>query len=592
MIHVHKDFDAVPKSLQLTEEEYELLKQGKELDKSYYEQDVLDALTEVYGGKCGYCKEEIFSKNINRANIIHYRPLSLYPWLKYEWSNLLFVCHSCFKSYKLFKNKDSIYDDYANNILQDIKLWRANSSFFLKEELRILHPEVDYPDKYLVLEKDGVLYPKDGSLRGLTTIEVFNLNRDELITNRQKQFDAFRKEKNKKEIFIKEISIYNVRHLKNIFINIGTNRKKHLIVTGKNGSGKTSILEHLVIFFEKVFGMGYVSKDYIVSYHNERGAIRMGEEIGVYTSFNEQYYNIKDKRSKNEFLIKYFSVERNIEEQNIISGITNGIDLKSYEVDTRKKSINKYLIQYLINLNASKLSAIVNNDKDRVNSIEKWFSSFTQILKDIFEDDTLKLDFPINGVSFGFKLVSKKQHLYIEDFSILPSGYKAFLFIVSEIILSIIARQEHTHIFDIEGVVMIDEVDIHLHVELQKKIMPLLTTFFPKIQFIVTTHSPFVLNSIENTVIFDLETNMRIEDASSISYSGLVEGFFKVSDEYSDIIKRKVKRYEKLVNMDKWTEGEGKELVDLNTELENLSPLLSKEIYLKFKDIQKLVFQG
>ena len=75
---------------------------------------------------------------------------------------------------------------------------------------------------------------------------------------------------------------------------------------------------------------------------------------------------------------------------------------------------------------------------------------------------------------------------------------------------------------------MIDEIEAHLHLELQKKIMPILTGIFPNIQFIVTTHSPFILNSIENTVIYDLANHMLVntpEGLSNIPYDGIVEGY-------------------------------------------------------------------
>lgn len=61
--------------------------------------------------------------------------------------------------------------------------------------------------------------------------------------------------------------------------------------------------------------------------------------------------------------------------------------------------------------------------------------------------------------------------------------------------------------FDLPGIVLVDEIETHLHLELQKNIMPFLTTIFPNIQFIVTSHSPFILNSIQNVVLYDLEKN-------------------------------------------------------------------------------------
>lgn len=44
-------------------------------------------------------------------------------------------------------------------------------------------------------------------------------------------------------IYIKSIYIKELRHLKDISINIDNNEKKNLIITGRNGSGKTTLLE-------------------------------------------------------------------------------------------------------------------------------------------------------------------------------------------------------------------------------------------------------------------------------------------------------------------------------------------------------------
>ena len=48
-----------------------------------------------------------------------------------------------------------------------------------------------------------------------------------------------------------------------------------------------------------------------------------------------------------------------------------------------------------------------------------------------------------------------------------------------------------------EGVVLIDEIDLHLHPKWQKTIVPNLKDLFPNIQFILTTHSPFIIQSLE-----------------------------------------------------------------------------------------------
>lgn len=50
------------------------------------------------------------------------------------------------------------------------------------------------------------------------------------------------------------------------------------------------------------------------------------------------------------------------------------------------------------------------------------------------------------------------------------------------------------------GIVLIDEIELHLHPKWQGKIVPVLMDTFPNIQFIITTHSPKVLSEIKNDV--------------------------------------------------------------------------------------------
>ena len=72
--------------------------------------------------------------------------------------------------------------------------------------------------------------------------------------------------------------------------------------------------------------------------------------------------------------------------------------------------------------------------------------------------------------------------------------------IINDLIMRVEKKGDNT-----EGIVLIDEIETHLHLELQKEILSLLVQMYPKIQFIVSTHSPFILSSIDNAVIFDLE---------------------------------------------------------------------------------------
>lgn len=69
---------------------------------------------------------------------------------------------------------------------------------------------------------------------------------------------------------------------------------------------------------------------------------------------------------------------------------------------------------------------------------------------------------------------------------------------------------------NISGIVIIDEVDKHLHIKLQKEILPRLFDLFPNIQFILSSHSPFVSMGLANHLplrskIIDLSSGEGIE---------------------------------------------------------------------------------
>ena len=56
---------------------------------------------------------------------------------------------------------------------------------------------------------------------------------------------------------------------------------------------------------------------------------------------------------------------------------------------------------------------------------------------------------------------------------------------------------------DIKGIVLIDEIDLHLHTKLQYNLLPKLISQFPNVQFIITTHSPLFLAGMEGDISKD-----------------------------------------------------------------------------------------
>jgi AAA15 family ATPase/GTPase len=238
----------------------------------------------------------------------------------------------------------------------------------------------------------------------------------------------------------------------------------------------------------------------------------------------------------------------------------------------------------LLNLKTEQAFAQIRNDADTVNNIGLWFSNFEARLRELFEQEELNLQFDDKG--FNFKITYENKSFGLNELS---DGYSSLLAILTELILRMEAQQAQA--YDMQGVVLIDEIETHLHVELQKKVLPFLTGFFPKIQFIVTTHSPFVLSSLSNAVICDLERREIIssERFLNASYSQIVKNYFEVDSEFSRILVNEIKQYEDLITLfenGRLDPRQERELLDLDLKLDRISPMLSDEIYLRFKEAQ------
>ncbi|MBK7761257.1 MAG: AAA family ATPase [Deltaproteobacteria bacterium] len=80
----------------------------------------------------------------------------------------------------------------------------------------------------------------------------------------------------------------------------------------------------------------------------------------------------------------------------------------------------------------------------------------------------------------------------------LSQGYQSLLSVIADLIGQAFWDQKKPlELDEIQGLALIDEIDLHIHPKWQVRIVPALKRLFPKMQFIVTTHSPLVLTGLE-----------------------------------------------------------------------------------------------
>ena len=405
------------------------------------------------------------------------------------------------------------------------------------------------------------------------------------------------------QTFFTDIKIEKVRHLENIRIPLGTQKRKHLILTGKNGSGKTSVLEAMVRYIQSFLGEDSIAlekirrlqKYYFALNHlkdseqnrqefYKKSLNSEGEELKNLTSEivlnSNSNIQLKEKYELGNFIFAYYRAQREFQ-------------VETYENIEKVELQNKYnivenpgakLTKYLVDLKATQA---FTKDVKKAEKIDRWFKRFENILKTIFEDEHLELKF--NDETFQFSIHESDRESF--DFNTMSSGYAAVLDIINDLIMRMEAQSGLRAEFDMEGIVLIDEIETHLHLELQKKILPVLTELFPNIQFIITTHSPFILSSLDDAVIYDLENRTLVRNGlKNLPYEGIVEGYFRV-DVLSKELREKFERYKALVSKDELSDEEYEEIDHLEYYLDEIPDYLAQELTAEYSKM-KLEFEN
>lgn len=406
-----------------------------------------------------------------------------------------------------------------------------------------------------------------------------------------------------KNIFVSSIEIESVRHLKNINILLSKDEAKHLIFTGKNGSGKTSVLDAVSHYLNAAATSDRLIKAEHFLQQNKAALVellrqnvenaeviekeaavkRYTEELdriksGVNVEFSDSADALRYCFEKGQFILAYYKAERSFKAE--IPKHVEKVDLK--ETYTLTEEPRQIFIKYLLDLKVTEALARNNNNTSKAESIKNWFIKFQELLRRIFDDETLELVFEED--TFRFFIKEKNREPF--DFNTLSSGFAAVLDIVLDIIVRMEKATNKSFDFNIPGIVLIDEIETHLHLELQKNILELLTSVFPNIQYIISTHSPFVLNSLDNVIIYDLESNIRVENGlSNVPYSGIVEGYFK-ADSMSNTLREKYDRYKKLIVKENLTDEDFEEIAELEMFLNEIPDYLALNITTEYQRLK------
>lgn len=246
---------------------------------------------------------------------------------------------------------------------------------------------------------------------------------------------------------------------------------------------------------------------------------------------NIKYWSLNDeKKIKDIFsnsVLTYFPSYRyetpsylndpyNIKLDYAIKSKFDGYLINQIEVVSEIEALANWIMDIVLDL---------NNYKHESESV--IFRNLNDILSSTLSSKypDLSLKYPEGYFRFGIgKRNDSGQRISIEydneavSFPITPSifclssGELALLSLFGEILRQADNIHSNIQLGNINGIVLIDEVDKHLHIKLQKEILPKLFGLFPNIQFIVSSHSPFLNMGLADTLaersrIIDLDNN-------------------------------------------------------------------------------------
>jgi predicted ATP-binding protein involved in virulence len=185
-----------------------------------------------------------------------------------------------------------------------------------------------------------------------------------------------------------------------------------------------------------------------------------------------------------------------------------------------------------------------------------------------------------------------------QPFMNLSDGQRAMLAVVGDLAQKAATLNPHLGadvLKETEGVVMIDELDLHLHPTWQRHVIEDLRTTFPMIQFICTTHSPFLIQSLrlgEELLMLEGQPTAKLGD---LSIAEIAEGIQGVPDTSASVryseMKETAMNYLRLLD-DPTLSPEEKSRAFKGQLAEAVSPFADNPAFQAFLELQRLARLG
>lgn len=376
-------------------------------------------------------------------------------------------------------------------------------------------------------------------------------------------------------------------------IDLGSIPHTTVILTGPNGSGKSTVLYGIAAALGA--GLGQLGREWITPrFHDDEGlvAVRIGsetlavaplingppqripnplepaEELQLYSRDTLTRYSSAPEAPHRRWMTEVsaarrahdlpplatacftYSGLRSVGESSL-SAIQEQLENPMIDaLGFQQTGVEKRLVQWVAN-NITK-AAIAEQRKDH-ELAERYKSTLKQLewsISQIADLPSFRFELETEPLS----VVARRNGTAVRP-DLLPDGLKSLLAWIGDIFVRLDRSrwQDSTAIHKRPIVVLMDEIDVHLHPAWQRRLLPMVSQVLPHAQLLVSTHSPFVVGSLEDACIVSLKLGPRgatvggtFSATHGWSYETVLRAVFGIDDEFDIETEKRLDEFKSL----------------------------------------------
>ncbi|MDI0779418.1 AAA family ATPase [Escherichia coli] len=402
------------------------------------------------------------------------------------------------------------------------------------------------------------------------------------------------------------------------------------ILTGPNGCGKSTVLYALAgVLNPDTYGDSLVRKRYhgITSkvdfrFYGVSGGygVKSDEMLHDYIIQTEAYYYringtfetpVWDNRpwldmsqnltaKKFDYVALAYSGSRAVQTGYIFSSIQNITQSPFENALSFDQTVRPQLLaQWIANNRTQAALAKDDGAEEEAKQFDIAINHITTFVNDICQ---LGLTFHLQRNPLEVKVGLGNRRVSLDT---LPEGLKSIISWIADMALRLegIPWKEKRDIFSQPIILFLDEVDIHLHPKWQRRILPAIQKLLPNAQVFVSTHSPFVVGSVEDAFVYRLPEPQRnicsdasirenvpaVKSGAGKSYQMILAEIFDVDEEFDVETERQLAEFKEAIRQHLLNPEDDTAVMTLADMLRNKSEELATLVSMELRQMTRLL---